>query len=549
MDDLSRFAVRHGTDKFGLHHYTPVYHRLFGHLRNRPVRLLEIGVGGFQDEDRGGHSLAMWRDYFPNGEITSLDIHKKTIDLGPRVKIFQGSQIDEAFLREIQDERGPFDIIIDDGSHRNDHVLESYRILWTGLTPGGYYAIEDLQTAFFPQSGGSIDLTPPNSVGYFADVFEKLGSDRAPAEIRSMVRVHNIVVLQKVGGADECMSITEAEYPLQRVDPNGDWREAFARIPSPGALMIDGSLDGQDLVRRFIEVDHREIAVHFPETKIDPAATEIFAIQRDNDGILVLKAPNDYPSNFKFDAKHHDVSTVLDAMLEAVRQDPEVTNEGISNLAELVASYRSLEEVEDLIDQLEAKDVRTRAALRMRVELARRRDDSDKLSCLLAISLEQFPAEPRFHQLLADHHFRLGKLEAALEAIETSRKAFPRVRQLGILHGRILSAMSRDGEAIAVLRELELTAPDSARIAIGMAKAKVLQKAQRFDEAETCLMNMVDGNRAANHLAYRLLCDIRLDLGRPQDALSAIDQALELAPEVVGYQRIRARISESLKSA
>ncbi|MFT5639386.1 MAG: cephalosporin hydroxylase, partial [Paracoccaceae bacterium] len=126
IDPLSRLAVLNGTDKFGYHDYTPNYHRLLHHLRDKPIRLLEIGVGGYGDEDRGGESLAVWRDYFPNAKIiVGIDIQRKTMDLGPRVEILQGSQVDPEFLEQVQKDHGPFDVIIDDGSHRTEHVIES----------------------------------------------------------------------------------------------------------------------------------------------------------------------------------------------------------------------------------------------------------------------------------------------------------------------------------------------------------------------------------------------------------------------------------------
>jgi hypothetical protein len=49
----------------------------------------------------------------PNG---CVDIAEKDLDLGPRLKIIQGSQDDVAFLARVAADHGPFDIIIDDGS-------------------------------------------------------------------------------------------------------------------------------------------------------------------------------------------------------------------------------------------------------------------------------------------------------------------------------------------------------------------------------------------------------------------------------------------------
>src|SRR5450756_3013790 len=90
IDPLTRLAIKHGTDKWGLHFYTPVYHALFTHMRDKPVRLLEIGIGGYSLTKAGGASLAMWADYFPKGHILGIDIVEKKLNLDPRIKVCQG---------------------------------------------------------------------------------------------------------------------------------------------------------------------------------------------------------------------------------------------------------------------------------------------------------------------------------------------------------------------------------------------------------------------------------------------------------------------------
>lgn len=155
-DPLTYLAIRHGTDKWGQHFYTPHYHAWFASLRDRPVRLLEIGVGGYDLPDVGGNSLAMWADYFPQGRIVAIDIAPKRLTLDPRITILQGSQDDAGFLAQVSREHGPFDIIIDDGSHMPKHVVASFNALFPLMPDGGIYVIEDVQTTFWPRFGGSL---------------------------------------------------------------------------------------------------------------------------------------------------------------------------------------------------------------------------------------------------------------------------------------------------------------------------------------------------------------------------------------------------------
>jgi hypothetical protein len=157
LDPLSRLAIRFGSDKFGAHLYTPTYHRMFGHLRDQPLRVLEVGIGGYDTLKAGGSSLRMWAEYFPSARIVGLDISPKDLALPRRVTVVTGSQTDELLLQRLLDEHGPFDIVIDDGSHIVPHVLQTFRFLYPRLNPGAIYVVEDSQTSFMPFVGGHPD--------------------------------------------------------------------------------------------------------------------------------------------------------------------------------------------------------------------------------------------------------------------------------------------------------------------------------------------------------------------------------------------------------
>ncbi len=159
---LTELAQRHGTDKWGKHHrYTPHYERHFAPLRDKPVCLLEIGVGGYKHEERGGASLRMWKSFFPRGRIHGLDIEDKSMFEEERIRIFRGSQVDGAFLDRVLDEIGIPDIVIDDGSHLNPHMIGTFELLFPRLADGAIYVVEDTQTAYWPKFGGH----PPGVAG------------------------------------------------------------------------------------------------------------------------------------------------------------------------------------------------------------------------------------------------------------------------------------------------------------------------------------------------------------------------------------------------
>jgi len=128
-------------------HFYNIYSEHFAPFQNRPVRLLEIGV-------YNGGSLYMWRNFFEKAEkIVGIDIDpycKRWTDRDENIFVEIGDQVDAEFLKYINDEYGPFDIIIDDGGHENNQVIQSFKILFPLLSNEGIYVIEDTYHSYWP---------------------------------------------------------------------------------------------------------------------------------------------------------------------------------------------------------------------------------------------------------------------------------------------------------------------------------------------------------------------------------------------------------------
>jgi demethylmacrocin O-methyltransferase len=207
--NLKRLSVVYGTDKWGTHWYAQHYDAYFRSLRKKRLNILEIGIGGYRDPRQGGGSLRTWRTYFPKSKIYGIDIYDKKLHDERRIKTFMGSQVDTSFLDEVLAEIGqPPDIIIDDGSHINEHVIESFKYLFPLLIDGGLYVVEDTQTSYWPEYGGTSDLSSPNtSVGFFKTLVDGLNyEDRLEAKneatyfdrnIASIHFVHNMIFVRK----------------------------------------------------------------------------------------------------------------------------------------------------------------------------------------------------------------------------------------------------------------------------------------------------------------------------------------------------------------
>ena len=181
-------------------HYFPVYEKHFGPLRDKPIKLLEIGV-------LNGGSLEMWRKYFhPDSVIVGIDINpecKLHEQEGMSIRI--GDQSDSVFLKSLIDEFGAFDLVIDDGSHHVNHVNKTFQNLYPMIDKNGMYLIEDTHAAYWDSHGGG--LNEPESINNVSkNLIDMLNADHTRGAIQptdftrsttSMTFYDSIVVFQK----------------------------------------------------------------------------------------------------------------------------------------------------------------------------------------------------------------------------------------------------------------------------------------------------------------------------------------------------------------
>ena len=163
---LTHIAAKHKhfTDKCPVSTYhikhvlTEIYGPLFNHLRDEPIKLLEIGV-------RWGGSLAMWREFFPKAQIYGVDVDlsqatqkgmertgqakykdiENTLEVLKGVKMIQGDGYNKDFAeKHFKDMK--FDIIIDDGMHDEPSLIKYFNVYRHFLKKGGYLMSEDINS-------------------------------------------------------------------------------------------------------------------------------------------------------------------------------------------------------------------------------------------------------------------------------------------------------------------------------------------------------------------------------------------------------------------
>ena len=155
MNDLIEIGKKYPSSK-NVTGFLEIYENYFKELKEKKINILEIGV-------ENGDSLRIWRDYFRKANICGLDIVKKNFTIN-NVEILCGDQSDHKFLDFVIEKYKKFDIIIDDGCHVSNYIINTFGYLFDYLSDGGLYVIEDLQTSYIPRYGGSrINLNKKNT--------------------------------------------------------------------------------------------------------------------------------------------------------------------------------------------------------------------------------------------------------------------------------------------------------------------------------------------------------------------------------------------------
>ena len=188
--NLKEISRKYKTDKENEHEYLETYEKHFGNTIKREdvKKVVEIGI-------YYGDSLLMWAEYFPNAQIIGADIidysatdyklsldGKTLIDRSdvllnhPRIKTYVLDQTDEKSIKDFKFNIGnDCDILIDDGGHSMEMHQKTLKHLLDCVSLKGLYIIEDLQTSYLPNFGGSrINLKKNTSMNFVKSLADSI---------------------------------------------------------------------------------------------------------------------------------------------------------------------------------------------------------------------------------------------------------------------------------------------------------------------------------------------------------------------------------------
>jgi hypothetical protein len=131
------------TDKGSAHTYTGMYEGILSQYKNKDCTLLEIGV-------QSGGSALLWSRYLPNAKFSFADIDQVNplvLDMiGDKCIFHLGDAYSDYGSNAIKSARPDgFDVIIDDGPHTLQSMIECIRRYLPIVKKEGYLIIEDVQ--------------------------------------------------------------------------------------------------------------------------------------------------------------------------------------------------------------------------------------------------------------------------------------------------------------------------------------------------------------------------------------------------------------------
>jgi cephalosporin hydroxylase len=131
------------TDKNTIHSYLELYEKILISKKDTAKNILEIGI-------YAGGSIKLWHDYFINADIYGLDIcfEKCDDEIKNKERIMlscSDAYNDNVFKTHLLNKNIKYDMILDDGPHTLESMIQCIKLYSQLLTTDGILIIEDVQ--------------------------------------------------------------------------------------------------------------------------------------------------------------------------------------------------------------------------------------------------------------------------------------------------------------------------------------------------------------------------------------------------------------------
>ena len=165
LPSLDKISIEYSLDKSSHHHdYAVYYDKILSDLRNKKIRMIEIGIGTWEEGDssmkyhwnnkndpkkknyKPGNSLRVWKKYFNNLDyILGIDVKQDCMFEEPNIKteLLDSTNTKSGDIIK-KKYGGEFDVILDDGLHNISAQVKTFNTFWPLLKKEGIYLIEDI---------------------------------------------------------------------------------------------------------------------------------------------------------------------------------------------------------------------------------------------------------------------------------------------------------------------------------------------------------------------------------------------------------------------
>jgi hypothetical protein len=142
LDDISK---KYSLDKSSNHHdYSVYYDNILSNIRNKPIKMIEVGIGTWEEGDssmkyhwnnknyKPGNSLRTWKEYFYNLDyILGIDVKQDCMFEEPHIKTELLDSTNQESSLKIKNKYGnDFDVILDDGLHSIEAQTKTFINFW-----------------------------------------------------------------------------------------------------------------------------------------------------------------------------------------------------------------------------------------------------------------------------------------------------------------------------------------------------------------------------------------------------------------------------------
>jgi hypothetical protein len=153
------------------HSYESIYEKYLGifkyaeEYRGMEIKMLEVGMG----PKGSAKGYRLYKEFLPQLHYVGFEYQNQRQNIERQSVLseserewllahtYWGDQGNADDRRAVTEKFGPFDIIVDDGSHNTVHQIGTIEDMFiNSLKPGGVYIVEDIETSFLTDYNGGV---------------------------------------------------------------------------------------------------------------------------------------------------------------------------------------------------------------------------------------------------------------------------------------------------------------------------------------------------------------------------------------------------------